>query len=200
MKKILFLLIGLMSLVTCFSQVSPTDSIAAARAYINANITTNGQRAITGNKVNNGIKHALKSIEALRDSLNSNSTTGDYFIKVSLTSAEILALNATPKVLIAAPGAGKFIRLYNVTMRLNFGTTSYTGGSIRIKYPSGGSFIMTNSSHTNFSSIIYNPALSTTQLFTTGAENDSLVLDASSAITNGDGTIDIYLQYTIIDL
>jgi len=121
-------------------------------------------------------------------------------VKVSLSSAEILALATTPKTLIAAQGAGTFIRLQAVTMRLNYGTTTYTGGGLRIKYTSGGSFIITNTSYTNSSSIIFNPALATTQAFTTSAENDSLVMDAASAVSVGDGTLDVYLTYNVISL
>ena len=121
-------------------------------------------------------------------------------VKVSLSSAEILALDATPVTLIAAQGTGTFIRLHSVTMKLNYGTTTYTGGGLRIKYTSGGSFIITNSSYTNSSSIIFNPALSNNQIFTTSAENDSLVIDAASAVSVGNGTLDIYLTYSVISL
>lgn len=121
-------------------------------------------------------------------------------VKVSLSSAEILALDATPKTLIAAQGAGTFIRLHAVTMKLNYGTTTYTGGALRVKYTSGGSFVITNSSYTNSSSIIFNPALATTQIFTTSAENDSLVMDAASTVSVGDGTLDVYLTYSVISL
>lgn len=126
--------------------------------------------------------------------------SGVFTVKASLSSAEILALDATPKTLIAAQGAGTFIRLHAVTMKLNYGTTTYTGGALRVKYTSGGSFVIINSSYTNSSSIIFNPALATTQIFTTSAENDSLVMDAASTVSVGDGTLDVYLTYSVISL
>lgn len=126
--------------------------------------------------------------------------SGVFTVKVSLTSANILALDATPITLIAAQGAGTFTRLLNVTMKLNYGTTTYTGGALRIYYSSGGSFIVSNSSYTNSSSIIFNPALGSTQIFLTSAENDDLIIDAASAVSVGDGTLDIYLTYCTISL
>ena len=121
-------------------------------------------------------------------------------VKVSLTSAQLLALAATPITLIAAQGASTFIKLLGCTMKLNYVSTTYTGGALRIYFSSGGSFIISNSSYTNSSSIIFTPAFSTTQVFTTSAANDSLIIDAASAVTVGDGSLDIYLTYSVISL
>jgi len=121
-------------------------------------------------------------------------------VKVSLTSAEILALADTPITLIAAQGASTLIKLLGCTMKLNYVSTTYTGGTLRIYFSSGGSFIISNSSYTNGSSIIFTPAFSTTQVFTTSAENDDLIIDAASAVSVGDGTLDIYLTYSVISL
>lgn len=128
--------------------------------------------------------------------LNSSVVT----VKVTLSSAEILALAVVPKTLIVAQGAGKLIRVLAVTMRLNYGTATYTGGALRVYYTSGGSFIVTNSTYTNTSTVIYNPALSSTQVFTVSAENDSLIMDAASAVTVGDGSLDVYISYIVITL
>jgi len=126
--------------------------------------------------------------------------SGVYTVKVSLTSAEILALADTPITLIAAQGASTLIKLLGCTMKLNYVSTTYTGGTLRIYFSSGGSFIISNSSYTNGSSIIFTPAFSTTQVFTTSAENDDLIIDAASAVSVGDGTLDIYLTYSVIEL
>ncbi len=121
-------------------------------------------------------------------------------VKVSLTSAEILDLATNPKVLIAAQGAGKLIQVNFVTMRLNFGSAPYVGGTLRVRYATGGTPILSNSSHTNSSSIIFNPALSGTQVFADTAANVNVFLDSSGSITNGDGTLDVYITYTVITL
>jgi hypothetical protein len=46
-------------------------------------------------------------------------------VKVSLTSAEILALNTTPKTLVPAPGAGKMIQPIYFMFKLNYNSVAY---------------------------------------------------------------------------
>jgi hypothetical protein len=46
---------------------------------------------------------------------------------VSLTNAEIKALNTSPKVLVAAPGAGKFIEFLGATLFHDYGSEALTG-------------------------------------------------------------------------
>jgi hypothetical protein len=58
----------------------------------------------------------------------------------TITSSEILALNATPKELIAAPGAGKAIIVDEIELFLSFGTTAYVAGvgeDLTIEYSAG---------------------------------------------------------------
>lgn len=57
------------------------------------------------------------------------STTFDTRVsvaEVTLTSAQLLALRATPVALLAAPGAGKVYLLNRVLFKLNWNTTAYT--------------------------------------------------------------------------
>jgi hypothetical protein len=58
---------------------------------------------------------------------------------VILTAAEIKALNATPKTLIAAPGAGQTLVVERCVFRFLWGTIQYTGGSALSVIHSGGS-------------------------------------------------------------
>jgi len=44
---------------------------------------------------------------------------------VRITSAEILALNATPKELVAAPGAGRAIEFVSAALFLDYGAATY---------------------------------------------------------------------------
>ena len=46
---------------------------------------------------------------------------------VTVSSAELLALNATPKTLIAAPASGKALILVGAELWLDFATTAYNG-------------------------------------------------------------------------
>ena len=51
---------------------------------------------------------------------------GIFSTKVTLSSAQILALNSTPQTLVAAGGAGTFIDVVSITLFLDYGTVAYT--------------------------------------------------------------------------
>lgn len=58
-----------------------------------------------------------------------------HTIQVALSSAEILALNATPKTLIAAPGAGKVIIVEHILLKMVTTATQYAnGGALEFRY------------------------------------------------------------------
>jgi hypothetical protein len=59
----------------------------------------------------------------------------DYSVRhktVSLSAAEIIAMYTTPKVLIAAPGAGKSIIVAKVALTMTRSSTAFTGGAAAI--------------------------------------------------------------------
>jgi hypothetical protein len=47
-------------------------------------------------------------------------------VRVALSSAQLLALNASPVTIVAAPGAGQMLVVLGVAANLAFGTTPYT--------------------------------------------------------------------------
>jgi hypothetical protein len=59
--------------------------------------------------------------------------------EVSLTNAEIKALRATPKTLVAAPGAGKALVFHLATLLLDAGTNALTesADNLAVKYENG---------------------------------------------------------------
>lgn len=61
--------------------------------------------------------------------------TPTYYAEITLSSAEILALNTTPKTLVAAPGAGKLIVPLATVHNFTYGTVQYaTNTSLAIKH------------------------------------------------------------------
>ena len=65
--------------------------------------------------------------------------------QVTISSAELLALNATPKTLIAAPGAGKYIVVEEITALNNHGGTDYSfDADMTIRYTDGSGDELTN--------------------------------------------------------
>jgi hypothetical protein len=61
-----------------------------------------------------------------------------YFADVTVTTGELLALNTTPKTLVAAPGAGNILVLEMAQLWLDYATTAYdgiaAGEDLSIKY------------------------------------------------------------------
>lgn len=65
-------------------------------------------------------------------------------VKLTLTSAQILALNTTPIALIPAPGAGYAISVLEAVAVLTFKTTAYTGtNDLNLNYTNGSGVAVT---------------------------------------------------------
>ena len=64
-----------------------------------------------------------------------------YFADVTVSTSELLALNTTPKQLVAAPGAGNILVLDSAQLWLDYNTTAYdgiaAGEDLSIKYTNG---------------------------------------------------------------
>ncbi len=64
-----------------------------------------------------------------------------YFADVTVSTSELLALNTTPKQLVAAPGAGNILMLDSAQLWLDYATTAYdgiaSGEDLSIKYTNG---------------------------------------------------------------
>ena len=121
-------------------------------------------------------------------------------VKVSVLSADILSFFSTPKLLIAAPGAGFFINPISIGFMMKSGTTIYSTQT-SVLFSCG-------SSLGTIASVLDN-TVSTTKFFSAAAQN-YFVINASnvnSALymasptsnpTSGNGTIDVYITYQIL--
>jgi hypothetical protein len=128
-------------------------------------------------------------------------------IKVSLTSADILALNPTTTFeLIPAQGPGTLINVLKIWFKYNFVTLEYTGaGSVTIIL--GGttlSYPVTQASGFlgNLASVIIRPTMSSLNY----TIQDAFIVDqplgfkTSGIPTLGDSTVDVYITYDVITL
>lgn len=81
----------------------------------------------------------FKSDSGLEFQLSSTNTQ-EYNTQVRVSNAQLKALRATPKVLIAAPGAGKFIQLVSAVLILNYGSNVLTESvdNLVIEYTTSG--------------------------------------------------------------
>lgn len=124
-------------------------------------------------------------------------------VKVDLSNADLLALNATPKTLVAAPGAGFAILPSSLAYRYTRGSASFTGSYFVCLKCS------TKSTSHPFTSIAdtllnaaanrsgSNPANTGTSIDAL-AENDSIELKSTAAIATGDGAVTVWLTYSLI--
>lgn len=128
---------------------------------------------------------------------------------VTITSAQLLALHATPITLIAAPGAGQMILLQQASMEYVFNTTAYTvpvGANLRLLI--NGVTVGTDIAATGLLDQVANTigyaraANQTTGIATATLANQPLTITNTNAteFTLGDGTLVVNVLYNIISV
>ncbi len=92
----------------------------AGNITIKNNLTVQGNTATTGNTTSgtfNGIVAPLQARLGL----------------IQVSSAQLLALRATPVSLLVAPGAGKYLKILGIDMHYTFVTGAYTNTNAALK-------------------------------------------------------------------
>lgn len=124
--------------------------------------------------------------------------------KVTLSSAQILALFTTPITVVAAPGAGKFINVINITARLNYNSVAYDAGNDDIQFSLNAWVLAV---FTGFLSHTTNYAGTATLFVAEGNITASPIANQPVTVaaltgnpTLGNSTVDIYATYNIITL
>lgn len=154
--------------------------------------------------------------------INSTSVISDIYqhgtdvvfdqVDVAVSSAEILALNATPKTLVAAPGANKALVLLNAIFFLDFNSAAYdgiaAGEDLVIRYTDGSggilgiietSVFLNQVTDTHRYMYPSNGTVARTEH--TLVANAPLVLHMTTGeVASGDSPIGVRLQYATIDL
>jgi hypothetical protein len=118
----------------------------------------------------------------------------------SLTAAQINALDTTPISLLSAPGANKYYVIENVSIHFKANTSAFTGGFTYLQLTYDGQFIM-NVIPEEFmatTSYIYNSYPSDYEFTQTNSLNKNIEIQADSAISGGDGTINYSIRYRIV--
>lgn len=127
---------------------------------------------------------------------------------VDISSAELLALNATPKTLVAAPGAGKALILLDASVQLNFATTEYdgiaAGEDLNINYTDGSGDTVATVEATGFldaSADALRHVYPLAAAAITPVENAPLVMHmATGEIATGDSPLKVRVNYKVIDI
>lgn len=146
---------------------------------------TDGTVTLTVNVDGSTIEINADAIRVKDGGINSDklAETTVKYAEVSVTNAEMLALRATPKTLVAAPGAGKLIELLSAELLFDY-TAAYTetDDNMAIRYDNGtGAIISEDIESTGFvdatADTITNAIVKKDVIVAkTGAENKALVL------------------------
>lgn len=166
------------------------------KTAIDADITNKTlPSSITNTSVGERIKDVIDYVDQEISNLPS-STTITKQITVTLSSADLLALDTTPKLII--PGVtGKLLRLKSVYQRYNHNTTAYTHtGLDRFAYDTPSTWLYTiplaiTSASNTYAYQDFSVNASTSYDYT----SMDIILTATSSITSGDGTLDLIIVY-----
>jgi hypothetical protein len=137
---------------------------------------------------------------AIQTQINLYKTITD---KVTLSSAQILALNSTPIQLVAAPGAGLMIEVLGISGTMNFLTAAYaTNTNVSILFNGAGLSLFT------FNAILTSTVTRTgraTPVALTGTNALQILANTKLEIqapvgnpTTGAGSLDIYITYRVV--
>jgi len=142
----------------------------------------------------------------------SGSPSGDgiaQYVEVTVTAAQTKALRATPKAVLAAPGAGKVIQVLGGTLLLDYGTTQFAedagGSNLGLRYTDGSGVKASDDIEmTGFITQAGDYATSVTPktdaiVAKAGVENQGLVLHNVGAgeIVTGDSVLKLKVVYTV---
>lgn len=126
---------------------------------------------------------------------------------VTVTSAELLALATTPKELVPAPGAGKFLMFVGAQFVLDYNSVAYTesGDNLGIKYTNASGVQVSNTIETTgfidqtADTITNAIAASDVIVAASGAVNQALVLDnLGSNFASGDSPVYVIINYKVL--
>lgn len=134
--------------------------------------------------------------------------TGIITANVTISTAELLALNATPKSLVAAPGAGKALILIDAQLMLDYNTVAYAGiaagEDLEVRYTNGSGQLVATVETTGFldaTADAYRHVYPASAAAITPVDNAALVLDlAAGEIITGNSPLKVRVRYREITL
>jgi hypothetical protein len=131
-------------------------------------------------------------------------------VRQVITAAQLLALKGADLQLVQAPGAGLALALEGVSVKINFGGTAYTlnAGNLKVFLgPSANALPVTADlsailTQGATSDIIGSPAIAAGPATQAQTENQPLVLgnNGTAQFTLGNGTLDVVLMYSVVQM
>lgn len=124
-----------------------------------------------------------------------------YVAEVELSAAQIIAMNGAPVEVIGAPGAGKVIKIVDMTQILDYGTATFTGG---------GEVLLFDSNNEALTEAIPTESVTDTvdAIFVTGAvimphiaapNSPIYITNDTAPFAIGDGVIRIKITYRVFN-
>lgn len=118
---------------------------------------------------------------------------GSLIQEVLVTSPELLNMFTSPVILIPAPGVGKFIVVDKIIMKYDFNSQAYTQPGFTNVVMNGNNIVQFGTSLNSGSSFIKQGTPTSVTL----TENSPLELtNTTGNLTNGDGTVILYIYYS----
>lgn len=123
-------------------------------------------------------------------------------VKVTLTSAQILALNTTPVTLIPAQGANTYIEVLAVVAKLDFNSVAYTGANAAsLTYTNAGGAAATGTIASSFLDSASSAATKLVPVAVTPVANAPIVISVATANpAAGNSTITFDLFYRVVTI
>ena len=126
---------------------------------------------------------------------------------VTVSAADFIAMAATPKLIITAPGANRLIRVMDVRYEFNFQTVQYTGGGVvALQYddtPAGAGVLasatIANTVFNGFAadSTVGAAGASATSL-SSATVNQGIYLSTPTTFADGDGIVYVHVTYETV--
>ncbi|MDD5176759.1 MAG: hypothetical protein PHQ05_10095 [Sterolibacterium sp.] len=134
--------------------------------------------------------------------------TGIATADITITTGQLLALNATPKTLIAAPGSGYAVILVDAQLMLDYATTAYAGiaagEDLEIRYTDGSGQLVATIETTGLldaTADAYRHIYPVAVAAITPVDNAALVMRlASGEVITGDSPLKVRVRYRTVAL
>lgn len=180
----------------------PTSGGGGAAAVGTGNITDD---TILNEDINSAAAIDATKL-ALDNTIDNTDIQDDLLVTatISVSSADILAIHTTGKVLVAAPGAGKIVFVERVLYSFTAGTQYQLGDAVRVQYVGDTVAIIAAGLQAELqgASNFVNARNAALAVVATAGINAAVELKAISAtaFTTGTGTLKVFIKYRVVTL
>jgi hypothetical protein len=140
----------------------------------------------------------VNAIKLLDTAINNNYNLQNQFIRLDLTNVDLLDLG-TAKLKMGSPGVGKFYNIVCITARNSFGTIPFVCGANGIDIR----FVGATDYFVRLTQTFAQLAVTTREIYRAGncivpLATGIEVIATDGDLTNGDGTIELLVEYQIL--